>query len=473
MEFIGREYELKQLKLFSQREIAGLVVVRGRRRIGKSTLIEHFGQGKRFLEFYGLAPREGITRQDQLTHFGELLGKAFNIPAMHFNNWNDALSTLAGLTAEGDYVILLDEISWMASRDRDFAGKLKGVWDTQFKKNDQLILFLCGSVSSWIDENILNDKGFMGRVSLTISLTEMSLKESNEFWVGNDLISTSEKTKLLCVTGSVPRYLEEIQTKQTAEQNLKRICFNPEGFLFSEFDKIFKDTFEKRAQMYIDIVSALSNGALEGKKLAEKLGVKMSGALTKKLNTLVISGFISRDYVWDFKGKQTGLSKYRLKDNYLRFYLRYILPNKAKIEQGLFDDIHLDELDNWNIIMGYQFENLIFNNIKSLVKILDISPSSIVSAAPYFQHKTKRQHPCQIDLLIHTKHCLYVCEIKFCKNIEASVNKELMEKVNKLNKPNHLSVRPVLIYQGELAKSIKKENYFSHLISMDDLLRFA
>ncbi len=70
-----------------------------------------------------------------------------------------------------------------------------------------------------------------------------------------------------------------------------------------------------------------------------------------------------------------------------------------------------------------------------------------------------------------TKHYLYVCEIKFCKNIEAGVSKEVIEKVNKLSMPKHLSVRPVLIYQGELAKSIKKENYFSHLISMDDLLR--
>jgi len=469
MSFIGREYELSQLKRFSQRDVAGLAVVRGRRRIGKSTLIEHFGEDKQFIELYGLAPRADISRQDQLTHFGELLGKAFNIPAVPFENWNDALSTLAGLSAEGEYVILLDEISWMASKDKDFAGKLKGVWDTQFKKNNKLILFLCGSVSSWIDENILNDKGFMGRVSFTLTLDEMSLKECNEFWRGNELISTHEKTKLLCVTGGVPRYLEEIQAKQTAEQNLKRICFNKEGFLFSEFDKIFKDIFETRAQAYIDIVSALANGSLEGSALAKKMGVKVTGNFTKKLNVLIISGFISRDYVFDFKGKQTGLSKYRLKDNYLRFYLRYIFPNKSKIEQGLFDDVHLETLDNWNIIMGFQFENLILNNLKLLLARLDISPSSVQSAFPYFQHKTKRQEACQIDLLIHTKHCLYVCEIRFRKKIDGHVTNEVMEKISRLRRPSHLSVRPVLIYQGELAESIKKETFFSHLISMDDL----
>jgi len=179
---VGRERELALLHEFRERRTAGLVVCRGRRRIGKSTLIEQFGQHCRFYEFYGLAPRAGITNADQLAHFGEQLGAAFNLPAMHFRNWHDALSTLAGLTAEGEIVILLDKISWMASKDKDFAGKLKGLWDNRFKKNDQLVLVLCGSVTSWIDTNILNDKGFVGRVSLTLTLDELSLFHANLFW---------------------------------------------------------------------------------------------------------------------------------------------------------------------------------------------------------------------------------------------------------------------------------------------------
>lgn len=118
---------------------AGLVVCRGRRRIGKSTLIEKFGKKRRFFEFYGLAPREGIGNEQQLRHFGQLMGTAFGLPAMHFDNWHEALSTLAGLTTKGEAIILLDEISWVASGDKDFASKLKGVWDTRFKKNNRLI----------------------------------------------------------------------------------------------------------------------------------------------------------------------------------------------------------------------------------------------------------------------------------------------------------------------------------------------
>ena len=109
--FIGREEELEQLKEFKKRKVAGIIVCCGRRRIGKSTLIEHFGERTRFLEFYGLAPREQLTNKDQLDHFGELMGLKFNIPAMKFDNWNQALTTLAELTSEGRVIIFLNLIN--------------------------------------------------------------------------------------------------------------------------------------------------------------------------------------------------------------------------------------------------------------------------------------------------------------------------------------------------------------------------
>jgi len=455
---------------FRKRRTAGLVVCRGRRRIGKSTLIEKFGKGKRFYEFYGLAPRAGITNEHQLKHFGELMGTAFGLPALRFENWHEALSTLAGLTAEGEAVILLDEISWMASRDKDFAGKLKGVWDTKFKRNNKLILILCGSVTSWIDSNILNDKGFMGRVSLTITLDELSLYHSNMFWRRAKRVSASEKLRLLCVTGGVPRYLEEIRPDQTAEQNIKRMCFSPEGLLFSEFDKIFRDIFEARSASFKRIVEALAERPMEPRELCDALGVKSTGGLSEQLSILVASGMVARDYSWNTSGRRTALSKYRIRDNYLRFYLKYVEPEKEKTERGLYRNIHLESLGNWNTIMGYQFENLVLNNLQAIVARLDIAPESIISASPYFQRKNRRQESCQIDLLIHTRHTLYVCEIKFRDRIERSVTGEMAAKIGKLKGARNLSIRPVLVYQGELSAGIRHADLFSNLIDVGELL---
>ncbi len=472
--FVGRNKQLIELKEFSRRKTAGLAVVFGRRRVGKSTLIEHFAthiaKGYRFIELYGLAPREGIDNADQLQHFGERLGAAFNLPALHFAHWNDALDTLATLTAKGSTIILLDEISWMAGKDKDFTGKLKGIWDTKFKKNPKLLLFLCGSVTSWIQENILKDRGYVGRISLTLCLEELPLFDANQFFSENKLISAYEKFKILCITGGVPRYLEEIDPKTTAEENIQRLCYRKESFLFLEFDKIFNDIFGNRADDFKSIVKTLVNGPLEPKKICENLSIESTGGFTKQLEKLKTAGFIQRDFVWDLTGRKTALSTYRLSDNYLRYYLKYIDPKKEAIARGLYTDIHLDNLSEWVTIMGLQFENLVYNNIHWLLKKLSIPFESIISVSPYFQKKTTKQEACQIDLLIHTKFTLYLCEIKFRRKITTSVIKEVSQKIERLRYSRSLTVRPVLIYQGELAAAIPKENFFAHLISFDELL---
>jgi AAA+ ATPase superfamily predicted ATPase len=467
--FIGREKELKKLQEFRQRSIAGIIVVSGRRRIGKSTLIEHFSEGTRFLEFYGLSPREGITLQTQLDHFGHLLGQAFDLPDMKFDNWNNALRMLAGMTAKGKVIILLDEISWMAGSDKDFTGKLKGLWDTEFKKNPELILILCGSVTSWIQDNILKDKGFMGRVSLAFTLEEMPLSDANKFW-GASQVSSYEKFKVLCVTGGIPRYLEEIHPKETAEHNIKRLCFTKEGLLVEEFEKIFKDIFNKLADDYKQIVVALADGSFEMSDLCDRLRVAPTGGLSKKLRVLTQSGFIARDYVWENGKKKSKISKYRLRDNYLRFYLKYIDPKKHLIDQGLYEDLFLEDLPEWHTILGYQFENLVLNNLPVLRKLLQIAPSSVLSAAPYFQKATNRKKACQIDLLIQCRQSIYVCEIKFGTKITADVIDEMTDKINKLQIPRGISIRPVLIYQGELSPKIAQADVFTQLIPFDQLL---
>jgi hypothetical protein len=116
-------------------------------------------------------------------------------------------------------IVLFDEISWMGSKDPDFLGKLKNAWDLYFKKNPKLIFILCGSVSSWIDKNILSHTGFLGRISYRLTLEELPLKDCNQFWSSaGGQISAYEKLKVLSITGGVPRYLEEIKPRMSAEK---------------------------------------------------------------------------------------------------------------------------------------------------------------------------------------------------------------------------------------------------------------
>lgn len=248
------------------------------------------------------------------------------------------------------------------------------------------------------------------------------------------------------------------------------MCYQPEGLLFNEFDSIFYDIFGKHDQKYRDIVKALANGALEQKELSILLNKSQSGTFSLQLDALEAAGFIKRDFIWNINTEKSSTSKYRLRDNYLRFYLKYIEPKRELIKKNIYQEAHLEHLPQWQTMMGLQFENLVLNNLQSIIQKLKIAPETIFSATPYFQNQTTRQGAVQIDLLIHSRYTLYVCEIKFRKKIENRVISETIEKIKQLKIPDHLSVRPVLIYHGKLSEAVVRSSYFVHLISFSDLL---
>jgi uncharacterized protein len=471
--FIGREKELRRLNDLFLKPGSSLVICRGRRRIGKSTLINTFGKTvTRYFQFQGLPPREGIGQKEQLVSLGGQMQHQTGLPHLTLDSWPQAFSLLASQIGNEKTVVLLDEISWMAIGAPDFAGQLKIAWDMEFKKKQRLVFVLCGSVSSWIDKNILNNTGFVGRVSLTLSLDELPLPACNEFWMKNkDRIATREKLKLLSVTGGVPRYLEEIRPSLTAEENIKRLCFTKEGFLFNEFDQIFNDVFSSRNTVYREIVSELAQGSKQRTEITKVIGWERGGHLSKYLHDLEMSGFITVDPVYRITdGKTSRLSKYRLSDNYLRFYLKCIYPQAANIKKDLFVSSALDQIIPWDIVLGFQFENIVHKNILLLLPFLDIQPSIVKSASGYFQRATNRQKACQIDLLIHTRHSLYICEMKASERITASVIDQVKEKALRLAVPKGISIRTVLIFEGEIEPSVLQQGYFDYLVPFKELL---
>lgn len=472
--FIGRIEELNQLHLLLKKKTASLVVVKGRRRIGKSRLVEEFGKSfESVFLFSGLYPTEKTTTKDQMDHFGWQLGKCVGELPFKDDDWNGLFLRLAHYTRKGSVLILLDEISWIGSLDATFLAKLKDIWDKEFKKNPRLVLVLCGSVSTWIEENILCSTGFFGRISLSLTLKELPLKHCNWFLDYNsDHISTFEKFKILSVTGGIPKYLEEIHPTIPAEKNIKNLCFEASGLLFNEFKYIFNDIFSKRSITYQKIVDSLANDAFEIEEIRKILKLKKGGTLSAYLDALVISGFVHRDYSWNLRTrKKASLSRFRICDNYLRFYLKVIEPNKEKIENGSFRENSLILLPGWEGMMGLQFENLVLNNRQTILKILNINPDEVLFDNPYFQHKTTRTEACQIDYLIQTRFDnLYVCEIKFSKYpIKTKIIEEMKEKIRKISAPRHMSFRPVLIHVNGVSEEVIDSQYFSNIIDFGQL----
>ena len=303
---------------------------------------------------------------------------------------------------------------------------------------------------------------------------ELTLKESLSFWgeIGKN-ISAYEKFKVLSVTGGIPRYLEEVRPDLSAEENLKQLCFTKEGFLFNEFDQIFSDIFITRSKFYRKVVLSLKDRNLEPLELCKSIKAPQNDTTSDYLDELVQAGFLARDYSWHLKtGEVSKLSHYRIKDNYLRFYLKYIYPNQHQILSGAFQESSLSMLPNWEGIMGLQFKNLILNNRKNIWKLLSVSPDEIIWNNPYFQRKTNQQEGCQIDYLIQTKfNTLYVCEIKFSKHpIKKEVVSEMEKKLKNLKLPRHVSYRPVLIHVNGVHEEVIESGYFSNIIDFNEFL---
>ncbi len=167
--------------------------------------------------------------------------------------------------------------------------------------------------------------------------------------------------------------------------------------------------------------------------------------------------------------KRAGHPRYRIRDNYLRFYLKYIEPHRDKIEKGIYRIRSVEELRGITTIFGFQFENLVLNQLPHVIAGLGIH-AQVQNASPYFQSATKRRRSCQIDLLIRTRTALYVGEIKYRQKITAAVIGEVQEKIRRLGRLTDLTVRPFLIQAGQLAPAIIESDYFDTIVSMEDLL---
>ncbi len=188
---------------------------------------------------------------------------------------------------------------------------------------------------------------------------------------------------------------------------------------------------------------------------------------------ILAAGFIVEDPTWNLQTMKTSsLKHYRLSDNYLRFYLRYVKPHRKSIAAGQFDHTSLSNLPGWDAMMGLQFENLVLGNVPALFASLSLKIGDVVRFGPFFQRKTARIKGCQIDLLIQLKyHSFYLCEIKFSPNkIGMSAVHQIDEKLRRIAIPKGWSKRTALIHVNGCTRELQQSGRFDHLIDFSELL---
>lgn len=477
MSFFGRENELEQLTALWGKRVSSLVTCRGRRRVGKSTLVERFATvtESRFIKIEGRRPRPGMSNADELAAFASQLADQTGAERAAPVSWSDAFRRLSGeIRDDGRTVVLLDEISWLAHYDEAFADELKIAWDNVLKKHDRLVFVLCGSVSSWIRENIVENGAYVGRRSLDIVVRELPLRDCVRFW-GDAVarVSATDIFDVLSVTGGIPRYLEEIDPGRSANENVRRLAFLRNSVLRLDFDEMFSDVISRRPVFTGQVLRALVDGPRGADDIADALGIPRSGNITAALEQLEEAGLVAREAGRNPEtGKPVKNRRYRIRDNYARFYLKFIEPSKDVIDDGSFAFSSLDQFEGWESAKGLQFENLVVNNIPELLPALHLGSVLLVSAAPFRRDAAPKsgRKGVQIDLLLQSRRSIWLVEIKRRRHIGREVVAEVEEKCRRLSRPPGVSLKTVLVYDGELVPSVEADGYFDSIVPARRLL---
>ena len=477
MRFIGRKEYLEDLESLWRKRSSSVVACRGRRRIGKSTLFREFARrtADSYVEIEGLPPDKNMTNQMQLDNFISALASQTGCSMDAVPDWLHAFQRLEQQIDDTKRtVVLLDEISWMGYYDPMFANTVRIAWENYWKDHDRLILVLCGSVSSWIKENFIDNSSYMGRRSLDLVVGELPLKECVKFWGrAAERVNPKEIIDVLSVTGGVPRYLEEVNPSLSADENIRQMCFLPNSILRTDFDEMFTDVITHQPAFTARVLNCLIDGPRSVTDIAEMLEEGKGGRLSAALARLAESGFVSDDAG---KNPETGADirekKYRLRDNYARFYLKYVAPVKRVIDTGLFKFAGIEQFSGWDTIKGLQFENLVVNNAAELLSSLHMDRTLVLSAAPYFRKASESsgKDGVQVDLLLQTKMSYCVVEVKRKANIGREVIDEVERKRRLLPHPKSVSIRTALVYEGELAPSVEADGFFDAIIRFKNLL---
>lgn len=479
---IGREKEIKKLNELYHSEDAELIALYGRRRVGKTYLIDEVFRDRLNFRHAGLSPidseKDNVKAhlmKDQLTHFFRSLTiqgyKGKKTP----ESWLEAFYMLEDLLVEkykGNerIVVFLDEMQWLDTPKAKFMTGFEAFWNGWACHRKNLMVIVCGSSSSWILTNIINNHGGLyGRVTFEIKLKPFTLRECEQFLSSKEIcMSRYDVIQAYMMVGGIPYYLRYFNKRLSLAQNINEIFFADEAPLKDEFNRMFASLF-KNAEPIKQIIKAIAskNKGITRKELSEITGVTDSGEVSRQLNALIAGDFI-------IKYKSFGDNKrdeiYKLVDPFSYFYLTFL--DKSSDNRNI-DWINIEDSSRVLSWKGYAFENVCWNHIHQIKMALQIGGVSTTEAL-WSKRGDENTRGTQIDLIIVRKdNVVHMCEIKFY-NDEFEVDKDyhlILERRKKILReqiPKRATIHNTLI----TTYGLRKTNYFGdfvHVVTIDQL----
>ena len=330
--FFGREKELLTLNKLYDENIFQMVVMYGRRRIGKTTLISEFISDKHAIFFTAQEVNDSIN----LSQFSKKIYSFFGAPEETgaFSSWNDAFSFLAKKAKEKQFVLAFDEFPYAVSANRSLKSILQTAIDHEFKDTG-LFLILCGSHMGFMENEVLGYKSpLFGRRTAQIKLDGFDYYDAGKMLEG---FSNEDKLKIYSCVGGTPHYLSQIKLNESFEENIKRLFFDISGYLYNESMMLLQQELREPA-MYNSIITSIAGGSSRLNEIAAKIG-EDSPKVSKYLQTLVNLQIVDKIYPFGENPQNSRKGIYRIADNCYDFWYSFVFPNKPEIESGNGDII--------------------------------------------------------------------------------------------------------------------------------------
>lgn len=464
MNFTGRQREVEILQSVDIKDKSKISVIYGRRRVGKTFLVENAFSQRGYIKIEGL---EGESTKAQKEHFirqcQNFFPDRFRLISAN-THWTQLLVLLSECLGKEEHIVFFDEFQWLANNRKQLVSAFKYVWDNYFTKNNHVHMILCGSISSFIVKKVIRSKALYGRIDLEIHLQPLTINDMKVEVLKKR--SIRDLFEIYFAIGGIPQYLEKFDLNCSPQLNIERLFFSPEGYFLQEFERLFVSHFGKNPT-YKKILLHLAKVKFASREdLLRSLQMAEGGRLSDYLEELQLADFVEA-YSSITNPSSATLVRYRIADPYLLFYFRFVHSNAKKIKKGYRQFISNQAYAIWQ---GLAFEYFCDRNHKLIANKLGFSAVQYEHGA-WFKKRDMTQGA-QIDLLfLRSDRVITLCEVKFqSEAVGQDVITAVQDKIKLLPNPKQLTIEPVLISASQASSELIKNGFFRSVLTTEDLL---
>ena len=418
--FIGREREIASLEQLYYSDKFEFVVLYGRRRVGKTALINHFINGKNAIFFMGV---ESNAKQNLENLSNSIMEYVSGIDAeTSFASFQVALETVFRLSEKERIILAIDEYPYVARASKSLASTLQLLID-KYKDCSRLMLILCGSSMSYMEDHVLAYKApLYGRRTSQIKLRPFDFEETCRYF-GH--FNAEEKALAYGIMGGTPQYLLQIDDSLSIEENIKKTYLNPTSALFEEPVNLLKQEVREPA-IYTAIITAIATGASRMSEISSKVS-EDTNVCSTYLKNLVALGIVQKETPYGEKTSKKSI--YSINDNMFRFWYRFVPENSSMIARGAADLVFKRIEPHLATYMGKVFEEICKQYLWKLL-LTNKSPIEFTSLGRWWGNDPGRKCQAEIDIMgEQDKNTALFAECKWtAEKVDLAVLETLIER---------------------------------------------